>query len=159
MRTKLLVLLSPFLLILLLIGGSAAYAVCTDNPNSYINSNNGALIVNDGSYKLRALRAYVMKMSCQSSGHNVFTCSGDTCTQTNGGVWVAAKDCYDLPSCAAWNCRSCRIKSNLPNENDSVDLRYKQGYETAKFISVQTGAIWHTAHIGGALPSYLRAGE
>lgn len=146
------------LLVLCAVGTAAA--VCIDDPNSYINSNNGALLANDSSYKLRALRAWVMNTTCQSQGHNQWSCSGDLCSKIGSPTnYFSAKDCFDLPSCSAWNCRQCTLKSNLPQFNNQQILRYQQGYGIAKWMNNAGSQTFYTAKIDNSLPSYIKSGD
>lgn len=94
--------------------GVSAQAVCTP-PSVFtrINSNNGHYI-DDGSCKLRALRAWVMQLTpCGTNVQNFCQCSGDTCTccpDPNGFCHTyALKECFDY---AGSQVRECVLYDN-----------------------------------------------
>lgn len=129
-------------------------AVCGAPGNEYtsITSNSGASITAETSYKKRALRAYMMYSYC-GVGNNAWTCGADSCT-ANGGVApysLRLTGCFDLPSCAAWDCRECNVQSKPvstdPWINTGLILRYQQGYGIAKYKNYSSGATFVTTRL------------
>jgi hypothetical protein len=129
-------------------------AVCGQSGNVYtfVDSNFGASITAEASYKARALRTYMMYGYC-GVPNDQFSCAADNCTSKNGVQPAAARltGCFDLPSCAAWDCRECKyqVKSSAGGawQDTGLVLHYQQGYGIAKYLFRPQGGTSVTTRI------------
>lgn len=131
---------------------------------TYIISNNGASIVAENSYKTRSLRAWVNYGVCPGVlGHNAYTCAADQCDVNTGsnpnGHSLRLTGCFNLPSCAAWDCRECtlqRLDGSTWN-NTGLRLHYQQGYGVSKWLD-NNGNHAYTTQFNVA-PAKVHAGD
>lgn len=117
-------------LVLASVSGTA-YAAVTATWTT-INSNNGQPI-NDGSFKLRALRNWVQQ---EGGGANAWYCSGDACSRNSSFKSWSAKECSDY---TVGTIRRCRMYLNGVPFGSPLDGTARWMFYTTQL----DGAAWH----------------